>query len=114
MDIEAGTELVDYLIAAGHLTTDESPTVRILSGGVSNRTVLVQRTAGPDMVIKQSLAKLRVKADWFSDPSRIFREAEGMRLLTELVPAGATPALLFEDKANHLLAMEAIPQPHTN
>ncbi len=114
MDIEAGTELIDYLRAAGHLKADETPAVHILSGGVSNRTVLVQRTDGPDMVIKQSLAKLRVKADWYSDPSRIYREAEGMRLLAQLVPDGATPALLFEDRANHLLAMEAIPAPHTN
>lgn len=114
LNIESGTELVDYLRAQGHLDTGDMPKVAVLAGGVSNRTVLVQPAAGPGMVVKQALAKLRVKTDWFSDPSRIYREAEGMRLLAGLVPPGTVPALLFEDRTHHLLGMEAVPAPHTN
>ena len=60
-------------------------------------------------MLKQALPKLRVAVDWFSPPERIGREAEGMRWLARLLPAGSVPALLFEDPAHHLLAMEAIP-----
>lgn len=114
MNIESGTQLVDYLRAQGHLEAGDRPEVTVLAGGVSNRTVLVQPAGRAGMVVKQALAKLRVKTDWFSDPSRIYREAEGMRLLATLMPAGTVPALLFEDRAHHMLGMEAIALPHTN
>jgi tRNA A-37 threonylcarbamoyl transferase component Bud32 len=65
-------------------------------------------------VIKQSLAKRRVHVDWFSNPERIHREALGMRWLGELAPPSSIPALVFEDNEHHLLAMEAVPQPHSN
>ncbi len=65
-------------------------------------------------MVKQALPKLRVAVDWFSDPARIQREAAGMRWLAELAPAGTIPRLIFEDRACHLLAMEAVPEPHEN
>lgn len=114
MNIESGSELVEYLRAKGHLDSSDMPDVTVLAGGVSNRTVLVQPVGRAGMVVKQALAKLRVKTDWFSEPSRIYREAEGMRLLAELVPPGTVPALLFEDRAHHVLGMEAVPFPHSN
>ncbi|MEM8487845.1 MAG: aminoglycoside phosphotransferase family protein [Bacteroidota bacterium] len=114
MNIESGAQLVDYLRTRGYLKAGEMPEVTVLAGGVSNRTVLVQVPGQQGMVVKQALAKLRVKTDWFSDPSRIFREAEGMRLLADLVSQGTVPALLFEDRAHHVLGMEAIAMPHTN
>jgi tRNA A-37 threonylcarbamoyl transferase component Bud32 len=64
-------------------------------------------------VIKQALEKLRVEADWFSDPSRIHREALGLRWFAQLVP-GAVPELIFEDIENQIVAMRAVPQPHEN
>ena len=115
LDIERPGSLVGYLKATGRLGEDEEPVVSVLAGGVSNRTVLVERTAsGEGWVVKQALPKLRVATDWFSDPERIHREALGLRWLSELAPPGAITPLVFEDHENHLLAMEAVPQPHEN
>ena len=60
--------------------------------------------------MKQALPKLRVKADWFSDPARVRREAEGLRWLPRFAPPGTITPLVFEDPENFLLAMEAVPQ----
>jgi 5-methylthioribose kinase len=76
--------------------------------------VLVERSSGEAWVLKQALEKLRVTADWHSDPRRIHREALGLRWLARLAPPGAVTPLLFEDHAQHLLAMKAVPQPHEN
>jgi 5-methylthioribose kinase len=114
LDIEHHEALLAYLRAAGHIALSESPRFTTLPGGVSSRTVLVERAHGADWVIKQSLAKLRVDVDWYSDPRRIHREADGIRWLRELAPPATIPALVFEDVEHHLLAMNAVPQPHRN
>ncbi len=113
LDIEQPDALLAYLRGAGHIAPDEIPFVRPLAGGVSNRTVLVSRTNGEAWVIKQALDKLRVPVDWFSSPQRIHREAAGLRWLAELAP-GRVPGFVFEDHQHHLLAMQAVPQPHAN
>ncbi len=114
MDIEDHKQLVDYLKDEGHLEMDEVPLVRTLAGGISNRTVLIERLSWPGIVVKQALSKLRVKEDWFSDPSRIHHEAEGLRLLLEVAPDGMIVPLIFEDQAFQLLGMIAVGNPHTN
>ena len=114
MDIEQPEVLLNYLRQTGRLNAGEQPVIRILAGGVSNRTVLVERRNGEAYVLKQALEKLRVKADWFSSPLRIHREAMGMRWLEKLAPAGTITPLIFEDEKHHLLAMAAVPQPHAN
>lgn len=121
LDIEQPQQLIHYLRATHRIDVDETPTLTNLAGGVSNRTVLVQRahaSAGSDQkeawVLKQALAKLRVKVDWFSDPARVHREALGLHHLESLTPRGSTTPLVFEDHEHHLLAMHAVPQPHEN
>jgi aminoglycoside phosphotransferase (APT) family kinase protein len=114
LDIEQPGALVAYLRANGRIGPDESPRITVLAGGVSNRTVLVERPSGEAWVIKQALAKLRVQVDWFSSPERIHREALGLRWLAELAPPGAITPFIFEDHEAHLLAMAAVPQPHEN
>ena len=114
MNIECAAELIGYLRGRGHIGQDENPRVTVLAGGVSNRTVLVERENATAWVLKQALAKLRVASDWFSSPERIHREALGLRWLSQLAPPGAIPALLFEDHEHHFLAMEAVPPPHEN
>src|SRR5258708_36278395 len=37
-----------------------------------------------------------------------------MKRLAEIAPPGTITPLVFVDPANHLLAMEAVPQPHEN
>ena len=77
-----------------------------LGGGVSN-TVLLVTTAGSRFVLKQSLSKLRVEQDWFSERGRIFRESAALRVLASLLPGGAVPKVLFEDRENYCFGMTA-------
>lgn len=114
MDIEQPDQLLTYLRQAGHIPAAERPDFYSLRGGVSNRTILVRRPNDENWVLKQALAKLRVPVDWFSSPARIHREALGLRWLGRLAPTETIPAFLFEDHDQHLLAMEAVPQPHQN
>jgi 5-methylthioribose kinase len=118
LDIEQPDALLAYLRRSGHIAPDERPAIQIMGGGVSNRTVLVERRApsghGEAWVLKQALKKLRVAVDWYSSPERIHREALGMRWLARLAPHGSTTRLIFEDHTYHILAMEAVPQPHEN
>ena len=114
LDIEQPGQLLAYLARTGRIAAGERPRIQLLTGGVSNRTVLVERPGGESWVLKQALHKLRVKADWFSSPLRIRREAEGLRWLSRLAPAGAITPLIFEDPEANLLAMAAVPQPHEN
>jgi len=114
LDIEQPHLLLAYLRETGRIGPDEQPRLRTLTGGISNRTVLVERPTGEAWVLKQALAKLRVPIDWFSNPERVHREALGLRWLAQLAPTGTTTSLVFEDHDHHLLAMEAVPQPHDN
>ncbi len=112
INIEDHAVLLAYLRDRRWIAADERPSFCTLAGGVSNRTVWVQRR-GQDWVIKQALAKLRVKVDWFSAPERIQREAAGLRWLGELIPE-RVPAVVHQDNENNILAMTAVPQPHCN
>src|SRR5205823_2384351 len=114
LDIEQPDALAAYLRDTGRIGPDEPVRIRTLAGGVSNKTVLVERPSGEAWVLKQALSKLRVAVDWFSDPARIHREALGLKYLAELAPPGTITPLVFEDAGHHLLAMEAVPQPHEN
>ena len=80
-----------------------------LGGGVSNKVILAN---GPvySAVIKQSLGKLRVSAEWLSDRRRIFREASAMKWLSgRQLGAGRVPRLLAEDPDTFCIAMETAP-----
>jgi hypothetical protein len=113
MTIEDPHDLQTYLRQQGRLNPGEPFEMRVLSGGVSNRTVWLKRSDGLTWVLKQALEKLRVNVDWFSSPERIHREAAGMRYLYQLSPGHIT-RLVFEDEAEHILAMEAVPEGHQN
>ena len=114
LDIERHEQLTSYLRATGRIGACEVLVCRTLGGGVSNRAVWVELGDGRTWVLKQALAKLRVKDEWLSDPARIRREADGLRYLARLAPPGTTTPLVFEDPAVYLLAMQAVPHPHEN
>lgn len=111
-NIEEPEELLRYLRERGHVGVSELPAITVLRGGVSNRTVFVERTSGESFVLKQALPKLRVQVNWECDPRRAHREALALRVLERFAPAGAITPLRFEDEAHHLLAMAAVPPPH--
>jgi uncharacterized protein len=112
LDIEQPAALIAYLRQRQAIGIREVPTVTVLAGGVSSRVVLVRRVNGEAWILKQSLPKLRVAVDWFSDPQRVHREAKALRWLPEL--GLRVPAFRFEDFDHHLLAMDAVPEPHEN
>jgi 5-methylthioribose kinase len=114
LDIEDHAQLLAFLRQSGRVAPGERPVMHTLSGGVSNRTVLVERQAGEDWVLKQALSKLRVQVEWHCSPERIHREALALQWLPRLTPAGSTTPLVFEDSDAFLLAMQAVPQPHEN
>jgi 5-methylthioribose kinase len=114
VDIENAADLLRYLRESERIGKNEVPIFRTLRGGVSNKTVLLQHSDGSSWVLKQALPKLRVQADWFSDPARIQVEAHALRYFPLVAPANTIPKLLFEDPKQHLLAMEAVPEPHEN
>ncbi len=95
----------EYLRARGMPAPER---VTELGGGVSNTVLLVENGA-ERLVLKQALGKLRVEQDWFSERTRIFREAAALRLLAPYLPGGALPEVLFEDRENCLFAMTAAP-----
>ncbi len=112
LDIEDPVALIEYLRTRGVVGADDQPSIEILKGGVSNRVVRVLKPTGEAWVIKQALPKLRVAVDWYASPDRIHREALGLRWLKAL--GLAVPELRFEDPDHHLLAMDAVPEPHVN
>ncbi len=114
LDIEDFVALLQYLREGRRIGADETPTFTRLSGGVSNRAILVERQNGSAWVLKQALPRLRVSVEWLSDPRRIEREAAGMRELAKLAPTGSITPLIFLDAPCFVLAMEAVPQPHQN
>src|SRR5215468_2648612 len=114
LDIEQPEALLAYLRQTGRIGADEQPVITKLALGVSNRTVLVERPSGEAWVLKQALAKLRVKVDWFTSPERVRAEALGLRWLPELTPPGTITPLVFDDFSVYLIAMQAVPKPHEN
>ena len=114
LDIEDPSAFRAYLARSGLVEAIDSPTMTVLPGGVSSRTVLVEWPDCRGLVFKQALPKLRVAVDWFSDPVRVHREALGLRTLAALAPPGTVPAAIHEDFENHVAGMEAVPRPHEN
>ncbi len=103
---------LDHTNAAPYLSTRgyDGASLRVtpLGGGVSN-TVLLVEGGETRLVLKQSLAKLRVEMDWFSERERIFRECSALREIGPFLEAGSVPEVIFEDRDNRLFAMSAAP-----
>ena len=114
IDIEDPQSLSNYLNEKNLLGSSELPEIKVLSGGVSNKTMLVKHPSGESWVIKQALPQLRVEAEWFSDPRRIHLEALGLRHVSKFIPPHSVPEFVFEDFDQHILIMKAVPEPHSN
>lgn len=98
-----------HLHSLGVIADPNTTRIRELSGGVSNIVLLVEPRGAAPFVLKQSREQLRTKIDWFSTLERIWSETAALRLLTNALPAGRVPAVLFEDRPNHAFAMTVAP-----
>ncbi len=85
-----------------------------LRGGVSCDVAIVREPDGREIVIKQALPKLRVTADWRSDPARAGVEVAALRVMRELLGEGTVPEVLWEDPDNHRFAMQRIDPAFSN
>ncbi len=100
--------VAEYLVDAGFAGATARIEAKPLSGGVSNEVCAVD-VNGRRLVVKQARGQLRTVVHWTSRLERIRRETAAMRLLDDLLPAGAVPEILFEDPANFLFVMTRAP-----
>ena len=107
VDIADPAALRAYLVARGELEHEAQFETWPLTGGVSCKVMWVQ-TPERAFVVKQGLAQLAVKDDWFCDPARIRREHLCLAEWQRIVP-DAVPELLFHDDEQYLYGMGAIP-----
>jgi 5-methylthioribose kinase len=79
-----------------------------LPGGVSCEVFIERDADGREIVVKQALPKLKVTADWRSDPERFGVEVRALKAMRELLGAHVVPQVLWEDAPHHRFAMERI------
>jgi len=104
--------VIEYLKTSRRLPARSRAQAEPLAWGVSNVVIRVSTADGPDFVVKQSRKQLRTQAEWFSRLERIHTEIDAMIELNRLLPDGVVPSVLFEDRANYLFGMEAVPADH--
>lgn len=80
-----------------------------LGGGISNVVLKVSPAGEEPFVVKQSLPRLRVAAEWRFDRARILNERACMDYLAGILPAGSVPAVRFADDANFTFGMSCAP-----
>jgi len=102
-----------HLRAKGWLKPDEPAEVSFLGGGVSN-IVLQVKTPRQSFVIKQALPKLRVEMDWRASIDRIFVERDALKVLSNILPNGHAPNVVYDDPENYLFAMTCAPDDARN
>lgn len=78
-----------------------------LTGGVASDISIVDGPDGPQ-VVKQALGKLKVAADWFSNPARSHTEVVALRMAAELLGESAVPKVLWEDTETHSFGMNYV------
>lgn len=78
-----------------------------LPGGVASDIRIVNTPDG-EVVVKTALPKLKVAADWFSDPARSATEVAALRVMAELIGPEAVPRVLWSDPARHAFAMARV------
>lgn len=103
------TTAAGYLRDAAWIPEDVLFLVRELSGGVSNIVLRVDSAGKPPFVLKQCRERLRVPMEWHARLDRIWTEYAALELLRAILPEGAVPEILFEDRQNYLFAMTCAP-----
>jgi phosphoglycerate dehydrogenase-like enzyme/tRNA A-37 threonylcarbamoyl transferase component Bud32 len=76
--------------------------------GVASEIYIERGPDGP-FVVKRALPKLRVAADWRSDPARSSVEAAALQAMAGIIGPEAVPKVLWTDPSRHEFAMELVP-----
>jgi aminoglycoside phosphotransferase (APT) family kinase protein len=100
---EVHLHLIGQLRSAGLLKSD-AVRLTALPGGVSSEIFLVESESGR-FVVKQALARLKVRDEWVADVGRNAIEQAFIRLVARIEPA-AVPRLLAADAKAGWFAME--------
>jgi len=104
--------LKNYIVDHGLASSPEKLEIEYLGGGVSNIVARIRSDQGV-FVLKQALAKLKVKVEWLSDVERALVEKKVLQFLPQVIP-GKTPRLIFDDPDNFLFIMESAPEGSLN
>ncbi len=80
---------------------------RPLDGGVASDIRVITGSHGPE-VIKRALPKLKVAAEWFSDPARSDIEVAAIRAAAELIGPCNVPQILWAKPDEHTFAMRLV------
>lgn len=104
--LDAGT-VADYLVRRGLVPAGAAIVASELGGGVSN-VVLAVHADGLDVVVKQSLPRLRVEDEWLAKRERVVTEAAALALAGELT-SGAVPAVHSVDAEACVIVIERAP-----
>ncbi|WP_280350498.1 phosphotransferase [Nocardia abscessus] len=88
--------VVAHLRRRGLATAEGEPTVRALTGGVSNDVLAVTGT-GIDAVVKWALPQLRVQQEWHADIGRLTTEGHALELAATIDPGAVPPVLDLDD-----------------
>jgi len=108
MSFELTVDTAPAWVAKHGLNPTNSPLdAAELPGGVSGSVIAVTGP-GVAVVVKQALARLRVKDLWEADVDRTESEVAAARVFAELTPR-AVPRVLAHDPENHVFAMELVP-----
>lgn len=106
------TTVVAYLKELEIFSPNSHPHVEILTGGISN-VVLGISGEGKDLVLKQALPELKVKAKWVADQRRALVEARAIQVLHAITPLNV-PKLYDVDPNRFILLLERAPRTTTN
>lgn len=102
---------LDYLVGL-RILSHPPYSVRSLGGGVSN-VVLSCRDSRRAVVVKQSLARLRVSAEWTAPRERILTEAAALRLVATMTP-DEVPQVLHVDSVLQAIVIAKAPDAWTD
>ncbi|MCP3732608.1 aminoglycoside phosphotransferase family protein [Sphingomonas sp. MG17] len=78
-----------------------------LEGGVASDVRVVQTADGP-IVVKKALAKLKVAADWFSDPARSMIEVAAIEAFGDLGGRETVPEIVWVRPEDNSFAMRLV------
>lgn len=78
-----------------------------LEGGVASDVRVIDTPQGP-LVVKKALAKLKVAADWFSDPARSMIEVAAIEAFGSLGGRDTVPEIVWVRPDEHCFAMRLV------